>query len=286
MSGAPYSPVMVGLVGSGIQASLSPRLHQDEGAALGIPYTYRLFDIRPADATEATVASRLDTCQQSGFQGLNVTHPFKQVALELVDELSPDAEAIGAVNTIVFKDGRRIGHNTDWWGFGESLQRGLPQTKRDKVVLLGAGGAGAAVAYALMRLGVGELHIYDVDTGKAQHLADRLAGRVAVVADLENAVRSANGVVNTTPMGMDHHPGSPLPARLLTRALWVADIVYFPLETQLLRDARAAGCALLNGGGMVVFQATRAFELFTGVTPDAERMLRNFATLTETAPAA
>jgi shikimate dehydrogenase len=219
-----------------------------------------------------------------GFAGLNVTHPCKQAVIPHLDELSADAAALGAVNTVVLHDGRATGHNTDWWGFAESFRRNLPGVSLDRVVQLGAGGAGAAVAHALLTLGVRELAISDVDaarsTGLAAALCERFGeGRARAVDDLPAAMAEADGLVHCTPTGMHAHPGLPLPAALLRPSLWVAEIVYFPLETELVRVARRLGCRTLDGGGMAVFQAVEAFRLFTGATPNPERMLRHFAEL-------
>ncbi|MNE00345.1 Quinate/shikimate dehydrogenase [compost metagenome] len=146
---------------------------------------------------------------------------------------------------------------------------------------MGAGGAGAAVAHALLSEGVGQLSIFDVDSDRAQALADNLnqhfeGGRARVGTDLASAMEAADGLVNTTPMGMAKLPGMPVPKELLRLALWVAEIVYFPLETELLREARALGCRTLNGGTMAVFQAVKAFELFSGCSADAQRMIGHF----------
>jgi shikimate dehydrogenase len=211
-----------------------------------------------------------------------VTHPVKQAVLAHLDELTPEAAALGAVNTVVFDNGRAIGHNTDATGFAGSLTRGLPDVRLDDVVLLGAGGAGAAVAHALLSLGTGRLTVHDVDAERSAKLVEALkdrfgAGR-AETGDLA-AVERADGLVHATPTGMAAHPGLPLPAALLRPDLWVADIVYRPLETALLAAARARGCRVLHGGGMVVLQAAESFRLFTGVTPDPARMLRHFDAL-------
>jgi shikimate dehydrogenase len=204
--------------------------------------------------------------------------------LVLLDGLSDDARAIGAVNTVVLAEGRRIGHNTDWWGFAESFRRGLPDVQKNIVVQLGAGGAGAAVAHAILTLGARKLAIFDLDARRAISLATELcarfgSGRATAGADLEAAMSTADGLIHATPTGMVKYPGLPLPAELLRPALWVAEIVYFPLETELLRAARRLGCRTLNGSGMAVFQAAEAFRLFTGVTPDAERMQRHFESM-------
>jgi len=154
------------------------------------------------------------------------------------------------------------------------------------VVLLGAGGAGAAVAHALLTLGTARLTIADVDERRARELAGALGrrfgrGRAVGVgtADAPAALADADGLAHATPTGMAAHPGLPLPAELLRPELWVADIVYRPLETALVQTARARGCRVLDGGGMAVFQAVDAFKLFTGVEPDADRMLAHFAEL-------
>jgi shikimate dehydrogenase len=276
---------LAGLIGSGIQASRSPALHEREGAAQGLRYLYKIIDLQQLGLGAEALPQLLEAAQRLGFGGLNITHPCKQLVLPLLDELSPDAAALGAVNTVVLRDGRRVGHNTDWWGFAESFRRGLPGVPMRRVVQLGAGGAGAAVAHAALTLGTEQLTLFERDPARAQALAGELCGRFGASravagADLEAAMRAADGLIHATPTGMANYPGLPLPAALLRPALWVAEIVYVPLETELLRAARALGCRTLHGGGMAVFQAVEAFRLFTGITPDAERMLAHFATMT------
>jgi shikimate dehydrogenase len=222
--------------------------------------------------------------ERMNFTGLNITFPCKQTIIPLLDELSPEARGIGAVNTVVLKDGKRIGHNTDCLGFAEGFRRGLQGVALERVVQMGAGGAGAAVAHALLSEGVQLLSIFDVDQGRAQSLANNLNqhfgfGRAVAGHDLASNMAEADGLVNTTPMGMKKLPGMPVPVELLRAQLWVAEIVYFPLETELLRNARALGCRTLDGGNMAVFQAVKAFELFSGVVPDAQRMLAHFQSM-------
>lgn len=273
---------LLGLVGSGIGASLTPAMQEREGDAAGLRLTYRLIDAEKRGFGVGDLPEVLDWARRLGFDGLNVTHPFKQAVIPLLDELSPDAEALGAVNTVVLRDGKRIGHNTDWWGFAENFRRNMADAPRRRVVQFGAGGAGSAVAYALMTSGVENLIVVDVNRSRAEQVAASLCARFGanrVKAGTEDAVATADGVVNTTPLGMDKYPGMPLRADLLRAELWVSEIVYFPIETALLRAARAAGCRTLDGGGMAVFQAVKAFELFTGTTPDDQRMLRHFAAL-------
>lgn len=270
---------VIGLVGRGIQLSRSPRMHEQEGARLGLRYTYVLIDFDELGLGDAALGDVVDAAARAGFAGLNVTHPFKQSVVEVLDRLSPEAAAIGAVNTVVFAGGTRTGHNTDSWGFAESFRDGMTGCALGRVALFGAGGAGAAVAQALLGLGAAELTILDPDTQRAETLAARLRGqgaRVRLGNEVAAVVGAADGLVNATPIGMAKYPGVPLPVALLEPRHWVADVVYFPENTELLRAARALGCRTLPGTGMAVWQAVRAFELFTGLSPDPRAMVRHF----------
>ncbi|WP_460121604.1 shikimate dehydrogenase [Pseudomonas sp. H3_G09] len=273
--------ILAGLIGAGIQASRTPALHEHEGDAQGLRYLYQLIDLDQLRLDSTALSDLLQAAERMNYTGLNITFPCKQAVIPLLDELSPEARGIGAVNTVVLKDGKRVGHNTDCLGFAEGFRRGLTDVARERVVQMGAGGAGAAVAHALLSEGVRQLTIFDVDRERAESLANNLnqhfgASRAQAGGDLPGALAQADGLVNTTPMGMAKLPGSPVPAGLLRKQMWVAEIVYFPLETELLRDARALGCRTLDGGTMAVFQAVKAFELFSGVVPDAQRMLEHF----------
>ena len=203
---------VVGLVGRGIQSSRTPSMHEREARRLGIGYSYLLLDFDQLGLADAAIGDVVAAAQAAGFQGLNVTHPFKQSVIPVLDTLSPEARAIGAVNTVVFGD-VRTGHNTDSWGFAESFRESMTGAPTDTVAMFGAGGAGAAVAYALMELGVGRLIIVDSDATRAADLASRMRaafpGRVEVSSDPATAVRAASGVVNTTPVGMAKYPGTP-----------------------------------------------------------------------------
>lgn len=276
--------ILAGLIGAGIQASRTPALHEREGDAQGMRYLYRLIDLDSLKLDSNALPDLLMAAERMNFTGLNITFPCKQAIIPLLDELSPEARSIGAVNTVVLKGGKRIGHNTDCLGFAEGFRRGLKDVAVERIVQMGAGGAGAAVAHALLSEGVQCLSIFDVDIRRAQDLADNLnqhfgVGRAIAGHDLPSALAQADGLVNTTPMGMKKLPGMPVPVELLRAELWVAEIVYFPLETELLRNARALGCRTLDGGNMAVFQAVKAFELFSGVVPDAQRMLAHFQSM-------
>jgi shikimate dehydrogenase len=273
--------VLIGLLGRGIGSSRSPIMHEREGARLGLDYAYRLVDFDQLGLEDAALGTVIAAGEDLGFTGLNVTHPFKRDVVPLLTALAPDAAAIGAVNTIVFKDGRRIGHNTDSWGFAESFRESMAGCRLDHVLQLGAGGAGAAVAHALLELGAARLALFDTAANRAEHLADslnaRFPGRVAIATDIAAAFAHAGGVVNATPVGMTKYPGVPFAPGLLQSRHWVAEIIYFPAETALLRLARELGCRTLSGLGMAVNQAVRAFELFTGIVPDRASMARHFA---------
>ncbi|MFD9460190.1 shikimate dehydrogenase [Streptomyces sp. NPDC060027] len=283
---------LVGLIGSGIGPSLSPALHEREADRQGLRCLYRLIDIDTLGVPAEAVGDLVRAARDVGFDGLNITHPCKQLVIAHLDELAPQAAALGAVNTVVFEDGRAIGHNTDVTGFAASFARGLPDVSLERVVQLGAGGAGAAVAHAVLTLGAGHITLVDAMPDRAASLAAALNrhfgdGRAAAATPdtLASLLTRADGIVHATPTGMAAHPGLPFPAELLRPALWVAEVVYRPLETELLRTARAAGCATLDGGGMAVFQAADAFRLFTGREPDPARMLADIAELAGTAGA-
>ncbi|MBD0735154.1 shikimate dehydrogenase [Streptomyces sp. CBMA29] len=270
-----------GLIGSGIAASLSPVLHESEGAHHDIALSYVLIE---TDARTADLGQVIAHAEDSGYAGLNITHPFKQAVLSELDELSAEAAEIGAVNTVVLRDGRRIGHNTDVIGFSRSFRQGLPDVARHQVVQLGAGGAGAAVAQALLRADVVRLLLHDPDRDRAADLAAALerrfgAGRAASIGPdtLATAVPAADGLVNASAVGMAAHPGTPLDVTLLQPHHWVADVIYMPLRTRLLLEAAARGLPTLNGVGMCVFQAAEAFALITGLRPDVDRMSRQVA---------
>ncbi|MFD6425649.1 shikimate dehydrogenase [Streptomyces sp. NPDC060198] len=286
MTSSPPS-YLVGLIGAGIGPSLSPALHEQEAEQNGLRLVYRTLDLDTLGLGADDVGELVRTAGRLGYNGLNITYPGKQTVIPHLDSLSEDARALGAVNTVVFDaDGSPRGHNTDWSGFAESFARGMRDAPTRRVVQLGAGGAGAAVAHAMLTLGTDRLTLIDTAPDRASSLAAELAARFgtdrAGAASWNEAaplLAAADGLVHATPTGMAHHPGLPLAAELLHPGLWVADVVYRPLDTELLRRARALGCRTLDGGGMAVHQAAHAFRLFTGTEPDPDRMLAHMATL-------
>lgn len=273
------SVLLTGLVGRGIQASRSPIMHELEARRLGINYAYLLIDFDTFGFADDALGDVLKVARELGFHGLNATHPFKTKVIDLLDGLSPEAAAIGAVNTVVFGPERAVGHNTDIWGFAESMRQNLADVACRRVVQFGAGGAGAAVAYALSQYGVQELVIIDKDAERAEKLAASLNGIKGCsmrASSNVHEIKATDGVVNTSPVGMAKYPGTPFDVALLTPAHWVADVIYFPLETELIHAAKAIGCRTMPGIGMAIGQAVRAFELFTGQTADMHQMTAHF----------
>jgi len=187
--------ILVGLIGAGIQASRTPAMHEKEGAEQGLRYVYRLIDLETLNLGAEALPKLMDAAEREGFSGLNITHPCKQSVIPLLIDLSDDARALGAVNTVVLRDGTRFGHNTDWWGFAESFRRGLPHAALGRVVQLGAGGGGAAVSHAALTLGVEQLTLFDLAPGRAQSLATALGarfgkGRAVAGTDVRKAMAS------------------------------------------------------------------------------------------------
>jgi len=259
-------------------------MHEQEAAEQGLTCLYQPIDLDELGRGPEALPELLSSAERVGFAGLNITHPCKQAVLPLLTDLSGDARALGAVNTVVLRAGRRWGHNTDWVGFAASFRQGLPGASIRRVAQLGAGGGGAATAYAILKTGAGHLTLVDRDASRGAALAQRLnlifgEGRTSASDDIAAVLRDADGLIHATPTGMFGHPGVALPASLLRASLWVAEIVYFPLETELLRAARALGCRTLDGSGMAVHQAAEAFRLFAGLEPDAERMHRHFVAM-------
>lgn len=279
--------IKAGLIGHGIAASLTPPMHEAEGQAQGLGYSYSRLDVAEPEYSEMSLAKLLDFAQSQGFAGVNITHPYKIDAVGFAQELSPIAQDIGAINTMVFKDGKRIGHNTDYIGFRSALaaEHGLGSIQ--SVLLMGAGGAGGAVALALLDQGCDRLVICDPSGRRASDLAHRIAQlrpqkSVQGVMDVTSLdPKKFDGVVNATPLGMTSYPGMSIDPNVLSADAWVGDIVYFPLNTQLLNTARAGGHAVMQGRGMAIYQAVAAFELFTGTKANPDRMTQKFISLTK-----
>jgi shikimate dehydrogenase len=270
--------ILVGLIGANILKSLSPAMFEHACAAAGIQGHYHLMDLDQLPGR--TLKDVLHACRTAGFRGLNVTYPCKETVLPLLDEVSAEARQIGAVNTVVIaREGRTVGYNTDRIGFRRAFEDelGAEAVRGKAAVLVGAGGAGRAVAFALLDLGARTLLVHDARPEAAEALAEalrRFAGpeRAATVLDVEAALARSAGIVNATPVGMLGIPGNPLPTNAVTADHWVADVIYTPLETECLKQSRARSAKVMGGAGMCVHQAAETFRLFTGRAPDTPRL--------------
>lgn len=278
VSAQPASPqrFLTGLIGAPIARSASPAMHEQAAAALNVHCRYRLIEV--AGAGRDQLRALLDDVKRLGFAGFNVTFPYKEAVLDLLDELSPTASAVGAVNAVVVRDGRLIGHNTDTTGFARAAADLVAGSRHGVVALIGAGGVGKAIAFALASLGVSGIRIFDTDRAKADGLAARLRATAGVVVagSVEDALSGAAGLVNATPVGMLPSRDTPVASALLHNGLWVADAVYSPLWTPLLIAARAKGARIMTGRDLAIYQAADAFELFTGLKPSIVEMENAF----------
>jgi len=274
--------VLIGLIGANIMGSLSPALFADAFAAAEIDGFYHLIDVDRMP--ERRLAHLIEAIKTAGFAGANITYPFKQDVMALLDAVDAEAAQTGAINTVaIAPDGRTTGYNFDRRGWRHSFEEtfGRDGARGATVVLLGAGGAGLAVAFALMDLGVARLVIHDLDVARAAALENDIArhygaSRCRLTSDLEGDIAAADGVVNATQVGMRGFPGNPVPVSALSATHWCADVVYTPIETEFIQAAAAKGCRVMNGGGMCVHQAVEAFRLFTGLEPDLARLHRAF----------
>ncbi|MET0828413.1 MAG: shikimate dehydrogenase [Microbacterium sp.] len=279
-------PYLVGLIGEGITASLTPAMHVAEAREMGLEYEYRILDLIELGRPASDVGSLIAESRSAGFSALNITHPCKQLVLELVDDLDTDAARLGAANLVVLEEERLVGYNTDWMGYRDGLTAGLPGASFERVLQIGCGGAGAATAYALLSTGAQRLDLTDVDGTRAEELAARMRAHfpsqtIVTVehGDLPRAIARADGVVHATPMGMLHHPGIAFDVAWLREGAWVSDVVYRPLQTELVRQAADRGHPVLDGGLMAVGQACASLRIITGMLPDRDRMERNFRAL-------
>jgi len=263
--------LLTGLIGAPIAHSASPAMHERAAEALGLRGHYQLIEVAGADA--AGLRMMLEGVRRLGFAGVNVTYPYKEAVVPLLDELAPGAAAMGAVNTVVVKDGRLIGHNTDTTGFARAVKP-LLAPSGNAVAVIGTGGVGKAIAFALASQKVADIRIFDSEPERAEKLAALLAthGGARVAASVEDALEGATGLVNGTPVGMLPNRGTPVPAALLHDKMWVADAVYSPLITPLLAAAQAKGAQIMTGRELAIYQAADAFELFTGLAPSTEVM--------------
>jgi shikimate dehydrogenase len=253
-----------GILGRPVAHSLSPVMHNAAFRHLGINAVYVAFPV-------TDLASAVSGLRGLAIGGASVTIPFKEEIIPLIDELDPRAAEIGAVNTLVNRDGRLIGSNTDWLGAVTALTAKI-SLKGRHVLILGAGGASRAIAYGIIQAG-GRVSLTDVDQARAAALVKDLGGEAIPLNTVGDS--PATILVNATPMGMTPDlDGIPIDPDLLGRFEVVMDIVYQPLTTRLLREAKGHGCAVIDGLQMLIHQGAAQFELWIGMTAPLEVMSR------------
>ena len=270
ITAAATNSVKLGLIGDNIIQSKSPRLHRTAGQLTGLDVTYdRLI---PKDMG-LSFDEVFELARASGFRGINITYPYKEVVTSKVTVSDPLLRGIGAVNTVVFDSDGPKGFNTDYTGFMNAYRsvRGIEQP--GVVCLIGTGGVGKAVAFGLIGLGAQAIHCVDLDPAKAASLADTLVAlgsqtRIEVFGDAVAAVDGADGIINCTPLGMVGIGGSPLPDDAMQGAAWVFDAVYTPVDTQFLQDAQRAGLTVISGYELFFGQGVDAWKIFTGIEID------------------
>jgi shikimate dehydrogenase len=259
-----------------------------EAQNLGLDYEYRIIDLLEPELAGKTIGEVVSEAAKSGYDALNVTHPFKQQVLSLLASASDEVENIGAANLVLRPGIDPHGENTDWSGFDFALRQAIPDAKRDLVLQVGAGGAGGATAYALLKWGTKHLVITDIDLSRARELAAQyqadFPNSSVKSLPMDEALRllpQIDGVVQATPIGMYAHPGVPFDIATLAKSAWVSDVVYRPIETQLLREAKEAGHVVVSGGWMALGQAVDSLRLITGIEPNVARMNAHFLELLE-----
>lgn len=259
-----------GVLGWPVSHSLSPAIHNSWLTEHNINAVYLPLPVRP-EGLKTVIAALIET----GCVGINVTIPHKEVVIPLLYELHPDAKRIGAVNTIVFNEGKPIGYNTDAYGFWKGIENRLPEERRNKAVVLGAGGAARAVVVALIDAGFKEIVITNRTADKAQNLV-QLGKQIKIGAWEERALflAGADLLVNTTSLGMKGQDALILSLEKLPITAVVCDIVYKPLITPLLAEAQKRGNPIVDGLNMLLFQAQKSFHLWFDINPVVDETLR------------
>ena len=265
--------IRLGLIGDNIAASQAPRLHALAGAQRGIEVRYDL--LVPAEIG-LEFDALFERCANGSYQGINVTHPYKERAVARVEIEDPLVRAIGAVNLVRFEADRAWGFNTDYSGFVAAYRAKFGVVPPGVVCQVGAGGAGKAVGFALAELEAEAIRLVDVDRERARALAGALRaaypGVDATAANMDEATEGANGLVNCSPVGMVGHDGTPIQRPLMQRAAWAFDAVYTPVRTQFLADAEAAGLDTLSGYELFFHQGADGFAIFLGGRVDRDRL--------------
>lgn len=270
----------LGLLGNGISRTSSPKLHCLLGELIGRPTDYELMDLAELPG-EVNIGDELKKCADAGFDGVNVTHPYKIKAFSCVDEHNVLPDGLRSINTVIFRDGKMIGDNTDFTGFCRGFQNICgADAKPGKVLQLGAGGVGVALAFGLDRLGAEEVVLYDRSESAASSLIELLKenGTNARLADedLVAEMKTCGGLVNATPVGMYQYPGNPFPADGMGNQKWCFDAVYTPMETEFIQACRANNMTIVSGFQLFFFQGVNAFEKFSGQSIDVETALKKY----------
>ena len=271
--------IQLGLIGHPLGHSLSPKIHAAALKACDLEGSYSLFPIAPDDMQ--SLKDLIDRLRSGEITGLNVTIPHKQNVIKFLDEFTPPAKAIGAVNTIYLRDKKVIGDNTDAPGFLTDLKRNFSSFSfHPSALILGAGGSARAVLYALVNEGW-DVTIAARRIEQAQQLANAFPNDKLLIADYENfpnnlqsPISSFSLIVNTTPLGMTPNTEqSPLPENIsLSKHTKIYDLVYNPRDTKLVKDAHAQRISATTGLGMLIEQAALSFEIWTGCIPSRETM--------------
>jgi len=263
------STKLLGIVGYPIKHSLSPTLHTLLAKKYDLNFVYLAFEILPENfkfIKNAVVT--LDIC------GLNVTIPYKEKIIPYLDELDKEAKYIGAVNTVVNKNSKLVGYNTDIYGVTKSLEN--VNVENEEAVVIGCGGVSKAIICAFEELGVKKVYIYDIDKNKTQQIKEKFGNFVDILKqkDVNNVVSNVKIVVNATPLGMKEDDLPPFDLQKIKKEHIVYDVVY-NRETELISFAKSVGCEkVINGVEMFVYQAEQSFFLWTGVKPDTKFMFK------------
>ena len=269
----------LGLIGKGISRSQSARLHVLLGRMCGMDVSYDYLDSDQIE--DFDLIKQLTTCSEKGYAGVNVTHPYKTSARKLITPRKRLPAALGAVNTVVFREDGWRGDNTDFVGFMRGYKKQFGDAKPGTVLQLGAGGVGLATAFGLRGLGANKILVHDKDITRGEELVATLTAADAQAEfvsaeNLSDAVRSADGLINCTPIGMNQYPGCPFDVDLLGGQKWAFDAVYTPVETAFLRTATKSGIEVMTGFELFFFQGIEAFEVFSGAEIDADAARQDY----------
>lgn len=269
----------LGLIGDNIGASRAPRFHVLAGRQNGQEVTYDRLVPQEMGRDFDTL---FDHVKAAGYRGINITYPYKERAAARVRIDDPGVRALGAVNTVLFDGDMPRGFNTDHSGFIAAWRKARGDAVPGVVLVIGAGGVGRAIAFALAALGAEEIRLADTDLHRADALATALrAGvdglRVYTGSEAVALATGAAGLVNATPVGMVGHDGTPLPPAMMRGAQWAFDAVYTPVETRFLRNAQATGLHTISGFELFIGQAVDAWHLFSGLPLDEARLRADLA---------